>query len=997
MGKKSILSRILNITLISIIGLSGINVVTKNTTVVYAATDTDVSSNKVENGSFEEPAFSGDSKHTQTKQVNVPYWHTTETDGLIELFKENNYYIDGVDLKPTDGEQAAEINAEEAGTLYQTVNTVPGSVYLWGLDHRARFGEDTMALVIGPSQENAPCKADGNKTNNDQMQQMVEWLKTQSSYQTPTTGEEPRSYTIYTKKFAENGGFLNNEDNTPFSWTYDSTYTEPFTIWIIKSSNDKWYSYGSNAISTTSSDVVNEWGNINTTQIDSLSYAYTVPSYQTSSIFGFVAVDTGYTGNNDKYTVGNFIDNIDFEIYNNLSASSTEHGSGAVTDSTYTNTPTTDITNKNPINIYTKYGSSQVLTAKINKDDKNTVTFSGAYITEQKYNNDGTKITETIFVTKDQWTETTDSDGNVYYTYSGLTNVTYALDVHFVFLRSPYITYDANGGTYQVSEGSDIYDFTPTNSDGSYMFKEPYTSSSATGSTGWVFTGWALYDENGQVKDTNNEPIILDAEHKIACDYDTTKSKQVFKVINGTNTFTSNNSEDGNSVTNTSSDNTYIYNKETAGLTLVAQWKFEQQIIPQTKYTDGYQTSTSGGSVKYTDVKGTAQTDGSSTYNATTDETIEVEAIANEGYDFEGWYDSDGNLLTVNTKYMYTVEKGDCTALYAKFSPKQVQKFIRQFQDENGNWVEVKDTETTTYPPLTCSENHDVDGKQAVSRVEVELGRHYTTVGWYDSQGNVVTTSDTLVYNINGNATYYAHLVPTNEVIYDYNGGTDSSNNTSKIDEVIPGNNETISDAPTKENYEFTGWKVKDTDTIYQSGKTIEGITEDITLVAQWKELPKVIYDLDGGKGSEGIDYSTIHVEEDGKTLVLDAPSKDGYEFGGWKVEETDKIYQPGEVIEDISSDTTLKAIWKQIEEDKPTTDQNDPKPNTDNSTNKNEISSTPTPNIVQNVTEQTSTDTDKQTPHNTGDESYVILWTSLMIVSISVLGIVVIKKKKYS
>ncbi len=1052
------LQKLVKLSMVSMMALSVINVVVNNTTKVYAATESDVESNMIQNGSFEQPDISTytESKHYQGTQDQIPYWKTTETDNKIELFMENSYYIENVDLKPTDGKQAAEINAEESSTLYQEVHTNPGSVYLWGLDHRARFGTDTMALVIGPSQTNDPKKADDDKTNNDQLQQMVEWLKNQSIYQTPTTGAEPTPYTIYTKKFNDNGGFENNDDNEPFSLVYDTTYTEPFTIWIIQTTYSAWKSYGSNAIgSDETSDVVNDWGNINAAQIDSLSYAYKVPSSQTSTIFGFVAVDTGFTGADDKkYTVGNFIDNINFEIYNNLSASSTDHGSGAVSASSST-VAHSDITKDNSINIYTKYGSNQELTAKVDATNKSSVVFSGAYITE----NNGTRV----FLTKGKWTETTDNDGNLYYTYS-LNNVTYAVDVHYVFLRSPYITYDANGGTYEVSTGSDVYDFTPTSpteESGAYTFKDPYTSSSATASEGWVFQGWALYDENGEVKDTNNNSIILNGVHTIACDYDTSSDKQTFKVINGSNTFTT--TPNTTNVTNTTTDGNYIYNKATAGLTLVAQWKFTQQIIPQTKLSGAYTNSETGGTVTYKGVTPASGENGSKTYDASTDEVIEVIAAPEENFDFEGWYDSQGNLITVNKDYSYTVEKGKVITLYAKFSPKTEQKYIRQVKNSNNEWTTIENTATVDsnnhkYPPLSCYENHGVDGSQAVSRAEVENGDHYAFVGWFDTDGNQVDSSkieneDTLIYSVNGSATYIARFEQAVEVTYDYEGGTDSSNKTSKIDEVIPGNNETVSEAPTKENYEFTGWKLKGTDTIYQPTNEITNITEDITLEAQWKELPKVIYDLEGGTGAEGVDYSTKHVGTDKKTTVLSSPTKENYEFTGWKLKDSDTIYQPTNEIANITQDITLEAQWKELPKITYDLDGGEGSDGSDYSTkhveeggevtlpnapskdgydfsgwrvdgsdtiyqpgdvienitsdtnivavwNEKKVEETPVPTKNDNDStskKDTNNNTKKETPHNTGDESNIVLWSSLMIVSIMMMGVLVIKKKKYN
>ena len=123
--------------------------------VIYAAAESVDTSHRLQNGSFEDyPSFTD--AYIQANQTDVPYWNTTAKGGLIELLKENpNTYIAGVKVKPSDGLLAAELNADEESTLYQDIKTYPSSVYKWGLDHGARNGTDTMALVIGPTQTNA--------------------------------------------------------------------------------------------------------------------------------------------------------------------------------------------------------------------------------------------------------------------------------------------------------------------------------------------------------------------------------------------------------------------------------------------------------------------------------------------------------------------------------------------------------------------------------------------------------------------------------------------------------------------------------------------------------------------------------------------------------------------------------------------------------------------------------------------------------------------------
>jgi uncharacterized repeat protein (TIGR01451 family) len=115
------------------------------------------------NGSFEAPVVSGyeilpDASQPQARKF-VPGWRTTATDHMIEIWRTG---FSGV--PSTDGQQFAELNANQVSTLYQDLPTTPGTKLYWRLFHRGRQGRDTMALDIGPV--NAPVEqgrfTDGN-------------------------------------------------------------------------------------------------------------------------------------------------------------------------------------------------------------------------------------------------------------------------------------------------------------------------------------------------------------------------------------------------------------------------------------------------------------------------------------------------------------------------------------------------------------------------------------------------------------------------------------------------------------------------------------------------------------------------------------------------------------------------------------------------------------------------------------------------------------------
>lgn len=545
--------------------------------IVYAATEDD--NRKLLNGSFEEgQTFTGN--YLQPDQSAVPSWNTTAFQGKIELFRKNTgTYINGVTLEPTDGTYAAELNADEESTLYQNVKTTPSSVYEWGLDHGGRNGTDTMALVIGPKQSVDPSKP--SKAGRDQLMQMVDWLIAQGKTSVKTTAGLGEQLTVYSKKFAANGAFADNAGNNAFSLTPSSIYTEEWHIWIMASSRatsgtNPWTSYGSNAEDQAGSG--NGSGN---TGVDlNKYYFYTVPAGQTDTLFAFVSVgyvDSITTADKAK-TFGNFLDNINFEIYHPLSGSTSNHGSAVVGGSDGTSsgegaTAGHEVTIDNKLSTFVTDGEFLKIQAVVKKADADDgCEFVGVYHTEHDENGNpiteflklaGNVIDDTGSLTEEEkagkWLKTTNADGNIIYTYY-LGNITSATDLHFVFIKSPTITYDPNGGKpyvveriYNTDEAPNVYSFKPVSghneaqTETATIFIDPYVSHAAEGQNdGWKFMGWKLtgdvvenVPEDKQVNAEQLGTLILPAEHTIACDYtfdgvnDDSKA-QYFKIYNGT-------------------------------------------------------------------------------------------------------------------------------------------------------------------------------------------------------------------------------------------------------------------------------------------------------------------------------------------------------------------------------------------------------------------------------------------------------------------------------
>ncbi|MDE6047956.1 MAG: InlB B-repeat-containing protein, partial [Anaeroplasmataceae bacterium] len=108
---------------------------------------------------------------------------------------------------------------------------------------------------------------------------------------------------------------------------------------------------------------------------------------------------------------------------------------------------------------------------------------------------------------------------------------------------------------------------------------------------------------------------------------------------------------------------------------------------------------------------------------------------------------------------------------------------------------------------------------------------------------------------------------------------------------------------PTREGYTFAGWKVNDTDWTME-----EAITGSITIVAQWTEkqvTPVVEYwtvTIDLNDGSEP---TTKQVEKGQKLTGVSEPTREGYEFTGWTVNDADWTME-----EAITANITIVAQW---------------------------------------------------------------------------------------
>ena len=620
------------------------------------------------------------------------------------------------------------------------------------------------------------------------------------------------------------------------------------------SDTNPWSKYGSNAEGSAGSD--NESGS---TSVDLTKYyLYTVPAGQTDTLFGFVSVgyvDSTTTADKAK-TYGNFLDNINFDIYYPLTASSTAHGTGCVLVG---ETPICEVTGDK------ESGTKYVKEEKVIKLQAETVDnksyFVGVYYTEVDENGTTLKKFKPYDSESGQWKETDGADGKKLYTYDSFNKMNAPIDIHFVFIQNPTITYDPNGGqTYYCdlndSPSGNTYDFTPENSE----FKNPYISHAAEGYDGWKFMGWLLTGDGVTVGDngTIDESNLLAGEHSIACNYSTEAGsqpdpKQQFVVVNSKVEFSSVPGEKNQSVTWTpASTDASISTYTSKGLTLIAQWRWRQAFIPQVKEGEEYINSSSGGIVTIKDRESDTTNYDSSyeevgkAYFAKTNDTVTVEAKEKEHYTFEGWYDSNGNLITTKRTYSYDVTKGSVNTYYARFSSQVPQTYIRQVKNGNA-WEETTNDNIGTLGRYLYQ---GVIGDQISSTATA--GEGYKFVGWYDSEGMLVDNAmlinegATISYSVKAKATYYARFETAYTV--KFAAQTKQANGSFKTDNVggkvsvasvtDVANAAASSKATANTNYKFLGWYDKDgkqlsPDATYST--TITSTTNNVTYYARFE------------------------------------------------------------------------------------------------------------------------------------------------------------------
>lgn len=905
-------------------------------TSILAADTRSVTDNAIKNGSFEQPAFDNMNAPQWAADL-VPDWHTTASDQKIEFGSTRKTgtvpHIVGNPNLQDSGCQFAELNADEESTLYQYATTVGGNVYEWGLSHRGRSGIDRMALIIGPKQSVDPAKP--SEDGRDQFMRMTDWVRQHASNLNvgiPRTGCTQK-ITVYSKKFAANGGFQNDIGDSAFSASPSDVYTEKWNVWIIGTNNNAWGNYGTNSSAYAA-------GNL------AYSCRYAVPDGQRETVFAFCS----YSAATSDKTLGNLIDNIHFSLYQTITAAATAGGSGFI------GVPTGDKGSE-----YYEIGSSMrelvvangsTIKVKAVEPKDSDVQFVGAYVTRQTQNG---LEKEFISAASSSWDK-------VDRTYTYVHRVEEPADIVLVFVKKPMVIYEANGGNRYTygDNGTNAVSFAPqVNGDGSTTERAPYDSQEATpAKDGWRFDGWLLARKNK----------VLPAVHTVS--YDTENETFTFTADDGTNE-----------------------TLQSGGATLIAQWKWRQRFVTASRVkekgtvSDNIRENTECGSITVGKSDGSTVT--TETNEAVTDyysqanEKITATATAKEGYCFIGWYqklDGDTYQFVSNQEtYTYTAKAEGVQTIYARFAPTHTVTYqwaetpneCPTEEELNAARKTLPATATVmdgdNYPISTDYKANETSIPGTKQENGVTVYGKWTFSGWRDEQNQIREVN---LVNIRGNRTLtgFWTFMPNTRFTLTYqvaeNGSWTPSNLSAPADEKQYFRTEpvTAANAPTytqgelyvdqnltlKGTWTFGGWKRSDTGATVEANGKFEMPGNDVTLTGQWSFVPDtytVSYDLNGGAGTaplrhDSYDYSALPdktgcVKASGipfgasiKLRDFDGNAPEGTYFAGWSIEKpisdnlgTIQTQGPGAVVDNEtlqitkngSHHVTLYAVYKPV------------------------------------------------------------------------------------
>lgn len=245
---------------------------------------------------------------------------------------------------------------------------------------------------------------------------------------------------------------------------------------------------------------------------------------------------------------------------------------------------------------------------------------------------------------------------------------------------------------------------------------------------------------------------------------------------------------------------------------------------------------------------------------------LELQTPSHKGYRFDGWYTNAEK--TVKAEAKYTIAEN--LTFYAKWVQQVTVKFTSA-QSEHADKVVDIGTEITIEDP--AKEKFDFDG---------------WFIGETKVSGKYTVTKD-------------VELVAKWTALYNVTFETDGTPVEPRTERA--GTEITIEPA-THGIYDFECWMF-DNETYKAGDKYI--VNSDVKFVVKWKGLCTITYSTDGGET-----IVTESVSEGSSFKLPEEPTRDGYVFKGWYLEDENNLLNPGDSIS-VTENLEIKAKWVKL------------------------------------------------------------------------------------
>ena len=196
---------------------------------------------------------------------------------------------------------------------------------------------------------------------------------------------------------------------------------------------------------------------------------------------------------------------------------------------------------------------------------------------------------------------------------------------------------------------------------------------------------------------------------------------------------------------------------------------------------------------------------------------------------------------------------------------------------------------TVTYKSEFAKDDVQEKPEGTVLELPTPSYKGYRFDGWFDGKDKVESP-----YEVTKNVELTAKWTALYNVTYETNG-------TPVKPETVRAGTEITIGTTTHDTYKFECWMF-DNETYNAGDKYI--VNSDVKFVVKWKGLCTITYSTDGGET-----IVTKSVSEGSSFELPEEPTRDGYVFKGWYLEDENNLLNPGELIT-VTENLEIKAKW---------------------------------------------------------------------------------------